>query len=230
MLVAYQVNVTTATTDAATNQELECMDWDTAVKEFITLWVVIDPIGTIPVFLAVTAGLSAAQQKMIALRATMTAGLILVFFIIGGQMLMEGLNIHLEAFQIAGGIVLFMFATTMIFGDGKPATEQRLFDGDVSHLAVFPLAIPSLASPGAMLSVVMLTDNHRYSLEQQFITGGIMLVVLLCTVVLLLLATPIQRVIGVAGANIISRVMGLILASVAVDNILHGLEGYLKLG
>lgn len=205
------------------------MDWDTAVKEFITLWVVIDPIGTIPVFLAITAGLSAAQQKMIALRATMTAGLILVFFIIGGQILMEGLNIHLEAFQIAGGIVLFMFATTMIFGDGKPAAEQRLFDGDVSHLAVFPLAIPSLASPGAMLSVVMLTDNHRYSIEQQFITAGIMLVVLLCTVVLLLLATPIQRVIGIAGANIISRVMGLILASVAVDNILHGLESYLKL-
>jgi len=205
------------------------MDWDTAVKEFITLWVVIDPIGTIPVFLAITAGLSAAQQKMIALRATMTAGLILVFFIIGGQLLMEGLNIHLEAFQIAGGIVLFMFATTMIFGDGKPAAEQRLFDGDVSHLAVFPLAIPSLASPGAMLSVVMLTDNHRYSIEQQFITAAITLLVLLCTVVLLLLATPIQRVIGIAGANIISRVMGLILASVAVDNILHGLESYLKL-
>ncbi|MBK6739736.1 MAG: MarC family protein [Haliea sp.] len=206
------------------------MDWDTAVKEFITLWVVIDPIGTIPVFLAVTAGLSAAQQKMIALRATLAAGLILLFFIIGGQMLMEGLNIHLEAFQIAGGIVLFIFATTMIFGDGKPATDQRLFDGDVSHLAVFPLAIPSLASPGAMLSVVMLTDNHRYSIEQQMITAAITLAVLLCSVVLLLLATPIQRAIGIAGANIISRVMGLILASVAVDNILHGLEGYLKLG
>ncbi len=206
------------------------MDWDTAVKEFITLWVVIDPIGTIPVFLAVTAGLSAMQQKMIALRATLAAGLILLFFIIGGQMLMEGLNIHLEAFQIAGGIVLFMFATTMIFGDGKPATDQRLFDGDVSHLAVFPLAIPSLASPGAMLSVVMLTDNHRYSIEQQLVTSGIMIVVLLCSLVLLLLATPIQRAIGIAGANIISRVMGLILASVAVDNILHGLEGYLKLG
>lgn len=205
------------------------MDWDIALKEFITLWVVIDPIGTIPVFLAVTAGLSATQQRMIAVKSTVTAGLILLFFIIGGQMLMDGLNIHLEAFQIAGGIVLFLFATTMIFGDGKPATEQRLFDGDVSHLAVFPLAIPSLASPGAMLSVVMLTDYHRYSLEQQVVTTGMVVAVLLCTVVLLLLASPIQRVIGNAGANIISRVMGLILASVAVDNILHGLEAYLKL-
>ena len=206
------------------------MDWDIAIKEFITLWVVIDPIGTIPVFLAVTAGLSVAQQRSIAMRSTLIAGLILLFFIIGGQILMEGLNIHLESFQIAGGIVLFLFATTMIFGDGKPATEQKQFDGNISHLAVFPLAIPSLASPGAMLSVVMLTDKHRYSIEQQAVTAGMMAAVLLITVALLLLANPIQRVIGTAGASIISRVMGLILASVAVDNILNAVNTYFQLG
>jgi multiple antibiotic resistance protein len=206
------------------------MDADIALKEFITLWVVIDPIGTIPVFLAVTAGLSAMQQRFIALRATLIAGLILLFFIVGGQVLMEGLNIHLEAFQIAGGIILFLFATTMIFGDGKPATEQKQFDGTISHLAVFPLAMPSLASPGAMLSVVMLTDNHRYSIEQQAVTAGMMVAVMLCSLALLLLASPIQRVIGTAGASIISRVMGLILASVAVDNILHAVNTYFQLG
>lgn len=206
------------------------MDWDIAVKEFITLWVVIDPIGTIPVFLAVTAGLSALQQRSIAIKSTLIAGLILLFFIVGGQMLMEGLNIHLEAFQIAGGIILFLFATTMIFGDGKPATEQKQFDGNISHLAVFPLAMPSLASPGAMLSVVMLTDNHRYSLEQQAVTTAMMAAVMICTLALLLLANPIQRVIGTAGASIISRVMGLILASVAVDNILQALDSYFQLG
>jgi multiple antibiotic resistance protein len=206
------------------------MDWDIAVKEFITLWVVIDPIGTIPVFLAVTAGLSTTQQRSIAMKSTLIAGLILLFFIVGGQLLMEGLNIHLEAFQIAGGVILFLFATTMIFGDGKPATEQKQFDGNISHLAVFPLAMPSLASPGAMLSVVMLTDNHRYSLEQQAVTAAMMAIVMLCAVALLLLANPIQRVIGTAGASIISRVMGLILASVAVDNILHALNSYFQLG
>ena len=177
------------------------MDWDIALKEFITLWVVIDPIGTIPVFLAVTAGLSVAQQRSIAVKSTLIAGLILLFFIVGGQVLMEGLNIHLESFQIAGGIILFLFATTMIFGDGKPASEQKQFDGNISHLAVFPLAIPSLASPGAMLSVVMLTDNHRYSIEQQAVTAGIMVTVMLCTAALLLLANPIQRVIGTAGGQ-----------------------------
>ena len=206
------------------------MDWDIALKEFITLWVVIDPIGTIPVFLAVTAGLSNTQQRFIAIRSALIAGVILLFFIIGGQVLMEGLNIHLEAFQIAGGIVLFLFATTMIFGDGKPASEQKQFDGNISHLAVFPLAMPSLASPGAMLSVVMLTDNHRYSIEQQMVTAAMMGAVILFSMVLLLLASPIQRVIGTAGASIISRVMGLILASVAVDNILHAVNTYFQLG
>jgi multiple antibiotic resistance protein len=206
------------------------MDWDIAVKEFITLWVVIDPIGTIPVFLAVTAGLSATQQRSIAMRSTLIAGLMLLFFIVGGQLLMEGLNIHLEAFQIAGGVILFLFATTKIIGDGKPATEQKQFDGNISHLAVFPLAMPSLASPGAMLSVVMLTDNHRYSLEQQAVTAVMMATVMICTLALLLLANPIQRVIGTAGASIISRVMGLILASVAVENILNALNSYFQLG
>jgi multiple antibiotic resistance protein len=205
------------------------MDWDIALKEFISLWVVIDPIGTIPVFIAVTAGLSLTQQRLIALKSTMIATVILMFFIVGGQILMEGLNIHLEAFQIAGGIVLFLFATTMIFGDGKPATEKRQIGGDFNHLAVFPLAVPSLASPGAMLDVVILTDNHRYSILQQVATTGVMISVMLCVLVLLLLATPIQRIIGDAGANIISRVMGLILASVAVDHILTAVTSYFQL-
>jgi multiple antibiotic resistance protein len=205
------------------------MDWDLALKEFISIWVVVDPIGTIPVFIAITAGMSAHIQRRIALRSTLIASVILLFFIVGGQILMEGLNIHLEAFQMAGGIVLFMFATTMIFGDGKPALETKQIEGSLSHLAVFPLAIPSLASPGAMLAVVMLTDNHRYSLAEQFVTAGVMLSVMLCTVILLLLAQPIQRLIGNAGASIVSRVMGLILASVAVDNILHAVSSYFHL-
>jgi multiple antibiotic resistance protein len=205
------------------------MDWDIALKEFISLWVVIDPIGTIPVFIAITAGLSLAQQRMIAIKSTLIATVILLFFIVGGQLLMEGLNIHLEAFQIAGGIVLFLFATTMIFGDGKPAIEKRQMGGDFNHLAVFPLAVPSLASPGAMLDVVILTDNHRHSIPEQLATTGVMLSVMVCVLILLLLASPIQRIIGDAGANIISRVMGLILASVAVDHILNAVTSYFHL-
>lgn len=206
------------------------MDWNLAIKEFISLWVVIDPIGSIPIFIAVTAGLSAASSRMIAVKSTLFATIILLFFIIAGQRLIEALNIHLEAFQMAGGIILFMFATTMIFGDSKPEEERKQIQGDLSHMAIFPLAIPSLASPGAMLAVVMLTDNHRHSFSEQLLTATIMLSVMAVTFVLFLLAGPIQRLIGNSGASIISRVMGLVLASVAVDNILRAVSSYFNLG
>lgn len=205
------------------------MNWDTIVKEFISLWVVIDPIGSIPVFMAVTVGLNAAMRKKIALKACSFAAAILLFFLLLGQVLLEKLSISLDSFQIAGGIVLFLFALTMIFGESKPEEETKMLKGDISHLAIFPLAIPSLASPGAMLSIVMLTDNHRHSILEQFITGVIMLTVILVTLLLFFMAGPIQRFLGVAGASIISRVMGLVLASVAVDNILKGLSTYFSL-
>ncbi|NQX87212.1 MAG: MarC family protein [Halioglobus sp.] len=206
------------------------MSWEFLLREFISIWVVVDPFGTIPVFISVTAGLSAVSKRAIAVKATIIATLILLFFIVAGQRLIEAMGIHLEAFQLAGGIVLFIFAMTMIFGDGKPAREKEQFDGDTSHLAIFPLAMPSLASPGAMLAVVMLTDNYRYSITEQFITVGIMFSVMLFTLTLLLLATPIQRIIGEGGASVISRVMGLILASVAVDNSLDAIDSFFNLG
>ena len=205
------------------------MSWDQVVKEFISMWVVIDPIGSIPVFIAVTVGLAAAQQRKVAIKATVIAIAILLFFIVGGQSLLETLNISLAAFQVAGGIILFLFALTMIFGESKPDEERGQIEGDLSHLAVFPLAVPSLASPGAMLAVVMLTDNHRYSVEEQMITAVVMISVMLVALLLFFLATPIQRLIGNAGASIVSRVMGLILASMAVDNILEALTSYFGL-
>lgn len=205
------------------------MNWDSIIKEFITLWVVIDPIGSIPVFIAVTVGLKASVQRKVAVKSISIAALILLFFLTLGQLLLEKLNISLDAFQIAGGIVLFLFALTMIFGEGKPEEEKKQIQGSVANLAIFPLAIPSLASPGAMLSVVMLTDNHRHSIEEQVITALVMLSVLVMTLVLFFLAGPIQRAIGNSGASIISRVMGLILASVAVDNILKAITAYFSL-
>lgn len=207
------------------------MNIDLIIKEFISIWVVVDPIGSIPVFIAVTAHLHGSMRRKIAFKSVFIAAAILLFFIVAGQHLLEALSIPLAAFQIAGGIVLFLFALTMIFGDGKPEDEKKqIHDSDAIHLAVFPLAVPSLASPGAMLAVVMLTDNHRYSIAEQLITAGVTALVLLITLALFLLASPIQRVIGDAGASIVSRVMGLILASVAVDNVLRALSSYFNLG
>ena len=191
---------------------------------------VIDPIGSIPVFIAVTAGLSAAAQRKVAIKAIAVSAAILLFFLVGGQVLLEALDIHLAAFQIAGGIVLFLFALTMIFGESKVDEERRQINPNAGDLAIFPLAVPSVASPGAMLAVVMLTDNHRYSVTEQMFTAAAMLTVLALTLLLFFVAAPILRVIGSSGASIVSRVMGLILASVAVDNILRAITTYFDVG
>lgn len=205
------------------------MDWTTIVREFIALWVVIDPIGSIPVFIAVCAGLSAAAQRKVAIKAIVVSAAILLFFLVGGQVLLEALDIHLAAFQIAGGIVLFLFALTMIFGESKVEEETRQINPNAGDLAIFPLAVPSIASPGAMLAVVMLTDNHRHSVAEQMITAATMLTVLALTLLMFFMAAPILRVIGSSGASVVSRVMGLILASVAVDNILRAVTIYFNL-
>lgn len=200
------------------------MDWLQLARDFITIFVVIDPIGSLPVFLFATQGVPREFHSRFALRAILVATLVLFTFLIAGQFLLNALGLRLGSFQIAGGIILFLFALTMIFGEGKANREIEEAEKDHFAGAVFPLAIPSIASPGAMLAVVILTDNSTHSLPEQMITAGLLVAVLLITLVLLLAASQIQRLIGDTGASVISRVMGLILATVAVDSILAGLD------
>ena len=202
--------------------------WQLIIENFIGFWVVIDPIGTIPVFIAVTKSLSAEQRRNIAIKAVVYAALILLFFIGTGQLLLEALQIPLLSFQIAGGIILFLFALTMIFGDSKPEQEEQLEIEEGLDCAVFPLAMPSIASPGAMLAAVVLTDNQRFDIYNQLVTGSVMLTVLLITMLLLFYANFILRIIGKVGASIVSRVMGLILATVATEHVLSGLKIYFQ--
>ncbi|WP_294223210.1 MarC family protein [uncultured Shimia sp.] len=197
-------------------------------ERFVTLWVVIDPIGTIPVFIAVTAAMTAPERRKTALLAAAVSAGVLLFFLIFGQLLIDGLGISLLSFQIAGGIVLFLFALTMIFGESKPERDKHAADADAEldekpSPAVFPLAVPSLASPGAMLAIVLLTDNNTVSIPDQAITAVVMLVVLAIAYLCMLAAGPIIRVIGNSGAAIVSRVMGMILASVAADLVIGAL-------
>ena len=199
--------------------------FDSLVVQFVVLWAVIDPIGSIPVYLTKTVGLSVEDRRKIALKAVMISAGILIFFLIAGQALLEAMQISLTAFQIAGGLVLLLFALTMIFGEGNPEQEIRL-SSNLNELAVYPLAVPSIASPGAMMAIVLLTDNHRFSLFDQTMTTLIMLSVLLITYLLFLAANRIQRWIGNTGAAVISRVMGLILAAVAINNMLVGIRDF----
>lgn len=200
------------------------------ITQFVVLWAVIDPIGTVPVYLSQTQGLTAKQKRLVALKSVGIATGVLLFFLVVGQFLLEAMQIPLPAFQAAGGLVLLLFALSMIFGEGKPAQETKLGEdlgrSELANLAVYPLAIPSIASPGAMMAVVMLTDNHRNSVIDQSLTAGVMVLVLVITLVLLLGASGIHKIIGNVGAAIISRVMGLILAAVAVNNLLLGVKDF----
>lgn len=199
------------------------------VEEFVTLWVVIDPIGTVPVFIAVTAAMAPAVRKKTALQATLVSVGVLGFFLVLGQILIDALGIGLLSFQVAGGLILFLFALTMIFGETKAESDQKIVEAEEASpvespsVAVFPLAVPSLASPGAMLAIVLLTDNNRHSIVDQAQTAGVMVVVLLFAYIFMRLADPIIRLIGMAGSAIVSRVMGMILASVAANAVLSAL-------
>ena len=192
--------------------------------DLITLWVVIDPIGTLPVFLAVTAGMSLTVARRTALRATVAAFGVLLFFVVAGQALLQAIDIDLDAFQIAGSVVLFLFALTMIFGEPKVKAEEKDIETSDADRSIYPLAIPSIASPGAMLAVVSLTDNSKFSIPEQIETVVEMALILLVTLGLMLMASRIIKIIGDAGAIVISRVMGLILASVAVNGIVLGIK------
>ncbi len=196
---------------------------------FITFFAVIDPIGTVPVFIAVTSQYDDLARRKIALVATVAAGFILLFFVVAGEIILLAMSIPLSAFQIAGGIVLFLFALTMIFGESKPDSELQLAKNH-NETAIYPLAVPSIASPGAMLAAVILTENDRFSVAQQAQTFFVLLGVLALCYVLMLLSTSITRIIGTSGAIVISRVMGLILASVAMTNLLDGITTYFELG
>jgi multiple antibiotic resistance protein len=198
------------------------------VATFIVFFAVIDPIGTIPVFIAITNHYEPQVKRKIALIAALAAGAILLFFILAGEHILNGMSIPLPAFQIAGGIVLFLFALNMIFGESKPDEELKLANKQY-ETAIFPLAVPSLASPGAMLAAVFLTENSRFTVFEQFQTALVMAAVLLVAYVFMLMAGWINKVIGSSGASVISRVMGLILASVSVTNVLDGIKAYFSI-
>jgi multiple antibiotic resistance protein len=186
-------------------------------KDFATIWTTIDPIGNVAIFAGLTASLTRAERRRTALRASVYAAVILVVAVVAGQIILDAIGIHLHSLKVAGGIILFLFGLQMLFGrlDAKEAAPEPGRD-----LAVFPLAVPSIAGPGAMMAVILLTDNDVYTVAEQAQTGVVLLVVLLLTYILLLFSDAILRIIGRQGAAVLVRVMGIILASLAVEIVL----------
>jgi multiple antibiotic resistance protein len=203
------------------------MWWQKHLSEFVTLLLVINPFAVLPSFLVVAAGRDAASQRRLALYAVLIAFVALEFFLFAGDFVLEQIGVPTRAFQIAGGIVLFLVALEMIKGDGH-ATEPVGTHGELA-LAVYPLAIPKIAGPGAMLAIILLSDDDRYNLTGRFATVGVLALVLLIQFVVLLASGPITRLIGTAGAGVIGRIMGMLLAALAVSMVLGALAEWLNL-
>jgi membrane protein, MarC family len=191
------------------------------VQALITLFVVCDPLGSLPVFMALSGEMDGSSRRRLALLGVLTAFALLAGFATFGRGLLDVLEISTESFRIAGGMILFLFALTLVFGE--PKHKRDLAErGEIGQAAVFPLAVPSIASPGAMLTATLLAGGET-GLSGPLVVIGLLAAVLAATFLILLAAEPLHRVIGDAGAAAISRVMGMILAAIAVDEVLRAM-------
>lgn len=205
----------------------ECM-WQERLNEFVTLFLVLNPISVLPVFIALTTGLDQALQRRIAITSVLVSLGVMLFFMIAGGFVLEKIGVSLRAFQIAGGIVLFVFALEMVRGTVSASAPGAAAKNPLG-LAIYPLAIPKIAGPGSMLTAVLLTDDHRFDFGQLWMTALVLVAVLAIQLVLLFGAGPISRLIGESGAGVIGRVMGMLLASLAVTMVLNGVGAWLGL-
>jgi multiple antibiotic resistance protein len=189
-------------------------------RDFMLIWATVDPIGNLALFAGLTASLSREDRRRVARRASIYAAVILVGAVAIGQIVLDAMGIHLLSLKLAGGIILFLFALQMLFGKLETGADATDPDRDI---AIFPLAVPSIAGPGTIMGVILLTDNDVYTVPQQAATTGVLLLVILLTYGFFLGSEAILRVIGRQGASILVRVMGIILAALAVEFVMNAL-------
>jgi multiple antibiotic resistance protein len=203
---------------------------DYAVPAFLTLFVVVDPIAMSPSFLAVTDGMPRDARKSVAVRASILAGAILTGTALIGARLLEILDISLPAFRIAGGLLLFWIATEMVFGvrsRHESETVEQAMEERVRNIAAFPLAIPLLAGPGAITATVLLAgraDGHMA------LIGALIAIVILVAaacLVTFLFAERISGLLGMTGNILLSRLLGVLLAALAVQYVIDGVRAVL---
>lgn len=203
------------------------MWWQRHLSEFVTLFFVVNPFGVLPVFISLVSKLEPSVQRKVATRACIVAFAVLAFFVFAGTFLLAQIGVPIRAFQIAGGMVLFLIALEMIRGDSHDSPDAQ--DTTGMALAVYPLAIPKIAGPGTMLTIILLSDDDRFDSLGKLATVGMLALVLAIQFVVLLAAGPIIRVIGTTGANVIGRVMGMLLAALAVGMVLTAVGDWLNL-
>ena len=196
-------------------------------NSFVTLLVVVDPLGLAPIFAVLTRGFSAKRKRVSAIRGVALGSGILLIFALVGDVLLDALGIGLPAFRIAGGMLLFLLSLDMIFARptgmrSRNVGEQDEQPDEEEDISVFPLAIPLLAGPGAITTVLLYTGGAAPAQVGVFM--AVLAFVLLLTLVSLLLAPRIMALFGDTGANVLSRVLGVLLAALAVQFVLDGVH------
>jgi multiple antibiotic resistance protein len=202
------------------------MTLDTAymITAFVTMFVVIDPIGIAPLFLALTRGMTPAERRRVALRATLVSATLLTLFAFFGEALLGFVGISMAAFRVAGGILLFLTAIDMLFERRTKRREDRTEEA-VTDPSVFPLAIPLIAGPGSIASVILLT-GERPGTEGFVMVLGVTAFTLLVLAVTLMISGALERLIGKTGIDVITRVLGMLLAALSVQFVLDGLAAF----
>ncbi|ADZ70642.1 MarC family protein [Polymorphum gilvum] len=207
---------------------------DYIINAFAMLFVTIDPVGLAPMFLALTAGVSAADRKRIAIRATLIAGAILFVFLVAGQSVLTVLGISVPAFRVAGGILLFLIAVEMVFDKRRKrkeaAAEQAVehhHPADLHDLAIFPLAIPLIAGPAAISAVILLAGQAPGNVAYAGLAGVILTILASCLLAFLL-ADRIERMLGDTVQLVVTRLLGVLLAALSVQFIADGVLAFLR--
>ena len=201
------------------------------ISSLITFFVVIDPPGCAPIYAGLSASASAEQKRAMAIRAVGVSALILFVFALFGEALLKGLGISLASFRIAGGIMLFLIALEMVFEKRTERREDRAAkvasDPEAEDVSIFPMAMPMIAGPGSIASVMLLMSRNS-GIERSLVVLGAMVTILLLTLVALLAAGPIMRILGAKIEAVITRLLGVLLAALAVQFVLDGLSVVLR--
>ncbi len=202
------------------------------LSAFITLFVVLDPPGCAPIYAGLTSGATPQQKRSMAIRACLIAGAILLVFALFGEGLLAALHIELDSFRTAGGIMLFLIALDMVFEKRTERREARAEKvretPEIEDVSVFPMAMPMLAGPGAIASI-MLLSGAADGLEEALVVLAALLAVLLLTLVALLAAGPLMKLVGARIETVITRLLGVLLAALAAQYVFDGIRGIFDL-
>ncbi len=201
------------------------IDLASLITAFATLFVIVDPIGLAPIFVALTQGMNARERRRIGLRAVVISAIVLAVFALFGDGLLRAIGISMPAFQIAGGVLLFLTALDMLFQRRTERREEQGANAEEDHdPSVFPLATPLIAGPGAIATMILLS-NKAEGIAGQFAVQGVMLLVLGCVLALFFMASGIERALGRTGTLVVTRLLGMLLAALAIQFVIDGLKG-----